>query len=63
MSSALQALVGIIPVIVMVPAITQIAQSLSSGQPLDIGTLFQQLLPPILVAAIVPSLFSAFTGA
>jgi hypothetical protein len=54
---AVKALVGVLPVVFILPTLINIIQKAVSGQPIDVASLLTQLLPVILISTLLPALF------
>lgn len=57
MSAILKSLVGILPVVAVLPPLMNLFQSLQAGQQLDIMQLINSILPAILMGTLLPAVF------
>jgi len=54
---AVKNLIGILPVVFILPTLINLIQRAAQGQQIDIGTLITQLVPVIVISTLLPALF------
>ena len=57
MSAILKSLIGVLPVLVVVPPLMNLFQTLQSGQQLDIMQLINTILPAVVMGTLLPAVF------